>query len=511
VRRKAAGDGCFGVRRRGPARGIRPGLTPSRRWRPGRLRGQLSPGHGPRGPLLAYRQAQVALARGADALAHGATGKGNDQVRFEVTYGRFAPHIARDRSLARVDDTVAGRSAGLCGQAHECPSSRRRATSSGRDGNLWHLSHEGGNLRTPGIRRAGTCSSSPGSGRPPGNPEEIVRGLRGGSAGHDRTARSWRPWTLVRTLNRSAGAHGVGRVDLVENRLVGIKSRGVYETPPERSCTSPTASSSDLVLDRDTLALQGKFGSRCATRSSSTTGCWLSRRCREALRRVRRLHRAATVTGDGQAASLLQGAAPRRSGRRSPRRPLPPGPGDVRSKGRPTIARSTDRGRVSFRPLTACRARARAEPRARRVGARGDPRPSSREANERVASPLGFPACGKTALRDQALSIDLRPDRGPTRLARSRRSSRPNLAMARRRVSREHVASARRAPCWSTPAAPTPGQRMRVSARPARWRPWPRLSLDAAPRKVIVARFETVRHRGGGRRAFPGEDRGRRS
>ena len=97
-------------------------------------------------PLLAYRQVQAALREGADALAHGATGKGNDQVRFEVTYAAFAPHLRGDRALARVEHPLARGRARLRRASTTCPSTRRRRDLFSRDGNLWHLSHEGGNL-----------------------------------------------------------------------------------------------------------------------------------------------------------------------------------------------------------------------------------------------------------------------------------------------------------------------------------------------------------------------------
>ena len=89
---------------------------------------------------------QAALREGADALAHGATGKGNDQVRFEVTYAAFAPHLTRDRALARVEHPLARGRARLRAAGTTCRSTRRKKDLFSRDGNLWHLSHEGGNL-----------------------------------------------------------------------------------------------------------------------------------------------------------------------------------------------------------------------------------------------------------------------------------------------------------------------------------------------------------------------------
>ncbi|MFI5006284.1 MAG: argininosuccinate synthase, partial [Solirubrobacterales bacterium] len=180
-------------------------------------------------PLLAYGQVQCALREGADALAHGATGKGNDQVRFEVTYGAFAPHLRviapwREWDIRSREDALA------YAAAHNVPVDQSPRDLFSRDGNLWHLSHEGGNLEdtwNAPLKEMFKLTVDPQDA--PDTPELITIGFEKGtpvSVNGERLS----PVALVVRLNEVAGAHGVGRLDLVENRLVGIKSRGVYET-----------------------------------------------------------------------------------------------------------------------------------------------------------------------------------------------------------------------------------------------------------------------------------------
>jgi argininosuccinate synthase len=203
-------------------------------------------------PLLAYRQVQAALARGADALAHGATGTGNDQVRFEVTYGAFAPHLRviapwREWTIRSREDALA------YAAAHGVPVDQTPKDIFSRDGNLWHLSHEGGNLEDPWDppqKEMFRLSVDPRDA--PNEPEVVTLAFDKGTpvALNGETVG---PVELVTRLNRIAGAHGVGRLDLVENRLVGIKSRGVYETPAGTVLHIGHREIERLVLDRDTL------------------------------------------------------------------------------------------------------------------------------------------------------------------------------------------------------------------------------------------------------------------
>ena len=214
-------------------------------------------------PLLAYRQVQVALAHGADALAHGATGKGNDQVRFEVTYGAFAPHLTviapwREWSIRSREEALA------YAAAHGVPVDQSPGDLFSRDGNLWHLSHEGGNLEDPWqapSREMFKLTADPVDA--PDEPGLVTLGFERGTP-VSLDARRLGPVHLVETLNRIAGAHGVGRLDLVENRLVGIKSRGVYETPAGTVLHLAHRELERLVLDRDTLHFKQSVSVRYA-------------------------------------------------------------------------------------------------------------------------------------------------------------------------------------------------------------------------------------------------------
>jgi argininosuccinate synthase len=214
-------------------------------------------------PLLAYRQVQLALREGADALAHGATGKGNDQVRFEVTYGAFAPHL---RVIAPWREwTISSREQALdYAAAHGVPVDQSPRDLFSRDGNLWHLSHEGGNLEDPWqapLKEMFRLTVDPEDA--PDRPQVVTVAFE---AGHPVSldGESLRPVELVERLNRVAGAHGVGRVDLVENRLVGIKSRGVYETPAGTVLHLAHRELERLVLDRDTLHFKQSVSVRYA-------------------------------------------------------------------------------------------------------------------------------------------------------------------------------------------------------------------------------------------------------
>jgi argininosuccinate synthase len=230
-------------------------------------------------PLLAYRQVQVALAKGADALAHGATGKGNDQVRFEVTYGAFAPHLKviapwREWDIRSREDALA------YAAAHGVPVEQTKKDLFSRDGNLWHLSHEGGNLEDPWDapqKQMFKLSVDPEDA--PDQAEEVTIGFeRGVPVTLD--GKRLGPVEMITTLNRVAGAHGVGRLDLVENRLVGIKSRGVYETPAGTVLHHAHRELERLVLDRDTLHFKQSVSVRYA--QLIYDGLWFST-LREAL------------------------------------------------------------------------------------------------------------------------------------------------------------------------------------------------------------------------------------
>ncbi|MFI5182842.1 MAG: argininosuccinate synthase [Vicinamibacteria bacterium] len=203
-------------------------------------------------PLLAYGQVQCALREGADALAHGATGKGNDQVRFEVTYGAFAPHLRviapwREWNIRSREDALA------YAAAHGIPVDQSPRDLFSRDGNLWHLSHEGGNLEdTWNAPQKEMFKLTVDPADAPDEPQLVTLAFEKGTPVAVDGERLG-PVAIVERLNRLAGAHGVGRLDLVENRLVGIKSRGVYETPAGTVLHVAHREIERLVLDRDTL------------------------------------------------------------------------------------------------------------------------------------------------------------------------------------------------------------------------------------------------------------------
>jgi argininosuccinate synthase len=230
-------------------------------------------------PLLAYHQVQVALEEGADALSHGATGKGNDQVRFEVTYGAFAPHLAviapwREWDIRSREDALD------YAAKHDVPVEHTTRDIFSRDGNIWHLSHEGGNLEDvwDGPQK-GMFKLTVDPLDAPDEPQEITLAFEEGVP-VSLDGRRLGPVEMVETLNRVAGAHGVGRLDLVENRLVGIKSRGVYETPAGTVLHLAHRELERLVLDRDTLHFKQAVSVRYA--QLVYDGLWFST-LREAL------------------------------------------------------------------------------------------------------------------------------------------------------------------------------------------------------------------------------------
>ena len=230
-------------------------------------------------PLLAYHQTQVALEEGADALSHGATGKGNDQVRFEVTYGAFAPHLHviapwREWDIRSREDALE------YADKHDVPVQSSKKDLYSRDGNLWHLSHEGDileNVWNAPVKEMFKLTTDPMDA--PDEPQTIVLAFEQGVP-VALDGKRLGPVEMVETLNRVAGAHGVGRLDLVENRLVGIKSRGVYETPAGTVLHLAHRELERLVLDRDTLHFKQSISVRYA--QLVYDGLWFST-LREAL------------------------------------------------------------------------------------------------------------------------------------------------------------------------------------------------------------------------------------
>ena len=202
-------------------------------------------------PVIAKRQAEIALETGADAVAHGCTGKGNDQVRFELAYKAIAPKVKiiapwREWTINSREDAIA------YANAHKIPVEQTKANIYSRDRNVWHLSHEGGVLEDPANEPDEAMWQwvvSPE--KAPNKPAVVEIGFDGGTPvsvnGKKRSAMA-----LLGELNEIAAEHGVGRIDLVENRLVGIKSRGAYETPGGTLLVTAHRELETLCLDRET-------------------------------------------------------------------------------------------------------------------------------------------------------------------------------------------------------------------------------------------------------------------
>src|SRR6266853_2447712 len=200
-------------------------------------------------PLLAKRQVEVALATGCDALSHGCTGKGNDQVRFELTYKALAPHL---QVIApwREWDIVSREDAIEYARKHDVPISQTTTKIYSRDRNIWHISHEGGELEDPANAAPDhiwMLTNSPA--QAPNTPGEVTIGFEKGIA-VSGDGKSMKAFELLETLNAIGAKHGVGRIDLVENRFVGMKSRGCYETPGGTLIYSAFRELESLTLDK---------------------------------------------------------------------------------------------------------------------------------------------------------------------------------------------------------------------------------------------------------------------
>lgn len=214
-------------------------------------------------PLIAKRQMEIAALEGADAVAHGCTGKGNDQVRFELTFKAIDPSIKiiapwREWDLKSREDEME------YAAAHGIPVPVTKAKPYSMDRNLWHCSYEGGVLEDPWHQpNEDMFQLTVSPEKAPDKPEyveiEFERGCPVAVNG-----RSLDPVALLVLLNELGGRHGVGRVDLVENRLVGMKSRGVYETPGGTIMYAAHRELEYLTLDRETLHYKELVASKYA-------------------------------------------------------------------------------------------------------------------------------------------------------------------------------------------------------------------------------------------------------
>jgi argininosuccinate synthase len=214
-------------------------------------------------PLIARKQVEIALATGCDALAHGCTGKGNDQVRFELAYQALAPELTIVAPW-RTWDIVSREDAIDYAAAHGISVPVTKKDPYSRDRNLWHLSHEGGPLEDPSFEpEASMFKLTVDPMDAPDTPEKVTIAFEGGIPGAVNGA-YLAPAKLVQTLNEIGGRHGVGRADIVENRLIGIKSRGVYETPGGTLLVNALKALESIVLDRDAAHEKERIATRYA-------------------------------------------------------------------------------------------------------------------------------------------------------------------------------------------------------------------------------------------------------
>jgi argininosuccinate synthase len=204
-------------------------------------------------PLIAKHQVEVAHAEGATAVAHGATGKGNDQVRFELTYMALDPSLKIVAPWKDPNFTLTSREAAVdYAKERKIPIEQSKKKIYSRDRNLWHISHEGADLEDPANEPKDDLFviSQPVS-KAPDKPDYVTIGFHEGvpiklNEGLITGVE------MIEALNKIGGRHGVGQVDLVENRLVGIKSRGVYETPGGTILMTAHSCLESITLDRET-------------------------------------------------------------------------------------------------------------------------------------------------------------------------------------------------------------------------------------------------------------------
>ncbi len=205
-------------------------------------------------PLIAKHQVDVAHVEGATGVAHGATGKGNDQVRFELTYMALDPSLKIIAPWKDPKFTLTSREAAVdYAKKHKIPIEQSKKKIYSRDRNLWHISHEGADLEDPANEPKDDLFviSKPIS-KTPNKPDYVEIGFEQGTPVKLNGKRIGGV-KLIETLNKIGGKHGVGQVDIVENRLVGMKSRGVYETPGGTILMTAHKALEALTLDRETM------------------------------------------------------------------------------------------------------------------------------------------------------------------------------------------------------------------------------------------------------------------
>lgn len=209
-------------------------------------------------PLIAKQQVEIAKLHGADALAHGCTGKGNDQVRFELTYQALAPEMAviapwRHWDIRSREDAID------YAKQHGVPVSATTSKIYSIDGNLWHLSHEGGLLEDPWNEPpTDSYGLTVSPEEAPDQAEYVTIGFEQGWP-DSVDGEALEAIAMLTKLNAIGGKHGVGRVDLLENRLVGMKNRGIYETPGGTLLMTAHRELEHLTLDKLTMRLKDEL------------------------------------------------------------------------------------------------------------------------------------------------------------------------------------------------------------------------------------------------------------
>lgn len=214
-------------------------------------------------PLIAKRLVEIAEKEGADAVAHGATGKGNDQVRFELSVKALAPQLAiiapwREWSIRSREDAID------FAEAHNIPIPVTKEHDYSMDRNMWHLSHEGSDLEDPWNAPKDALFIVTNTPETAPDKAEYVELEFEQGVPVAVNGKKMSPATIVENLNEIGIRNGVGICDMVENRLVGMKSRGVYETPGGTILYEAHQQLEELILDRDTTTLKMDMGNKLA-------------------------------------------------------------------------------------------------------------------------------------------------------------------------------------------------------------------------------------------------------
>ena len=212
-------------------------------------------------PIIAKKLVEIAKAEGADAIAHGCTGKGNDQVRFELTIKRFAPEMTIIAPWREWD--IKGRDEEIdYAEAHNVPLKISRETNYSKDKNLWHLSHEGLDLEDPAnepqYEKPGFLEMGVSPAMAPDKATYVTLDFeKGWPVAVD--GEKMKASDIIRKLNKLGGENGIGLLDIVENRLVGMKDRGVYETPGGTILYKAHECLEMITIDKDTAHMKSKL------------------------------------------------------------------------------------------------------------------------------------------------------------------------------------------------------------------------------------------------------------